>query len=225
MRFYTLLFTLAVSIPTLSFADVHKWVDDKGHVHFSQSAPSATQKLTQKTIKIMKSSLGLSIVPEKKMRGIYCGSIKLNDYSADEKSITQDIKHGIREWREEENIARKKYIDAKKTKNKKIIEKTKTQLAEHSCRTKWARVTLKNVTSITYIISKRITVLQDELDVLKKEQDETCPMDAKFYGKHTLVGKEARKVMKCYNGYEDQIKILNKKIKSNKSRLSSAKRN
>lgn len=225
MRFFTFLFALAICMPTLSFAGVYKWVDDKGRVHFSQSAPSTTQNLTQETIKIMKSAIGLTIVPEKKMRGVYCGNIKLNDYNVDEKLLIQDIKLGIREWREEENIARKKYIDAKKTKNKEIIEITKIQLAEHSCRTKWARITSTNVKSTTYIITKRITVLQKELDGLKKEQDETCPMDATFYGKHTLVGKEARSVMKCYNGYEDQIKELRKKIRSNKSRLSREMRN
>ena len=225
MHFYTLLFTLAACIPTLSFADVYKWVDNKGQMHFSQSAPSTTQKLSNKVIKIKRSSLSLNIVPTKKMRGIFCGNIKLNDYNVDDKLLVQDIKLGIREWREEENIARKNFLDAKKTKNKKIIEITKSRLAEQSCRTKWARSTLTHVSSLTYIITKRITILQTELDSLKKEQDETCPMDAKFYGKHTLVGKEARKVMKCYKGFEDQIKELNRKIKSNKSRLSSARRN
>ena len=225
MRFYTLLFTLAACIPALSFADAYKWVDEKGQVHFSQSAPSSTVKLSNNVIKITRPSLSLSIVPEKKMRGIFCGDIKLNNYDVDDNMLVQYIKQGIRKWREEENTARKKLLYAKKTKNKKIIESTKTQLAEQSCRTKWARSTLKYVSSLSYIITNRISILQEELNVLKKEQDETCPMDAKFYGKHTLVGKEARKVMKCYNGFEEQIKELNRKIKSNKSRLSNANRN
>ena len=51
--------SFVIFVPTLCFGGMYKWVDEKGQVHFSQTAPSVKQKLSQQAIKIKKSSSGL----------------------------------------------------------------------------------------------------------------------------------------------------------------------
>ncbi len=149
---FVLLATLILnSTPIIAGGKFYKWTDDKGQIHYSQTAPASKNNTAGAISQIGGKSHSLKMQPYQKGRYLYCGKLELPQAHLTDALILKNIKLGLKEWSQEQREAETQYNKLKTSQaNKTKIKRSKKWFEETSCRVTWAHKRLNFLTSNAY---------------------------------------------------------------------------
>ena len=209
---------LLFGVTSAMHAEVYKWTDKNGDVHYTQTPPPSSQDV-QATLRSNNRFGVSSIKPLQGGDKIFCGTLAVMDTNKDDAVLEENIRVSLDAWVTERNSLDKRRLNLPISTPAPLRRKLDSQYAEFDCRVKWAHGHLKVLNSFERKSDIRYSDLRSEYDRLKSRQEEECSTDPKKLGKTMLIGKEANDWGKCYDKYKYRMRDVKAQMKENRRSL------
>jgi ribosomal protein L19E len=201
-------------------AQLYKWVDENGQVHFSQTPPPAVTA-TNPTFQSVNINArpARAVHPERTGSTLRCGSMMLPQERSDPAIYIANLRRTLDSYQEQERAAQAEHsrlLDERRSHSgterasmfDHQIEAAKRRWDEVSCALEWSRQELVRLDDVRTQFIQSHTELEQELAQLEASHA-ACNAE----GKGLLVGPEAQRVYQCEQQYNNRIRELRDQLR------------
>lgn len=231
MKIFYLLFLFFITYTDNALAEVYKWTDEKGKVHYSQTPPNQNTNRTTKNIeKIDKSSKNktqTSLKYSVKRDYYYCGEEKIyrldsekrllryaqNNINKMQKSLKdqEDRLHELQT--KKKKVKSLKYVTYERLKNdkdkqKERIKKTRNRIKVLKCKIDWAETIIYKIEDLHNNIDSKLKTAHSSLEKAIISRNDECGFNGPIKSDYTDISKykiDNDKYRACYNKHTENI--------------------